>query len=240
MPVNLKFVANYEGHRIVCTDDNVSLLDLRFYVSDIALIDSNGSSHDVPLLRDERWQTKDVALIDLEDGQGTCSNGTKGTHSTIKGTVVDGDYVGLSFTVGVPFVLNHENPLLAQAPLNDAAMHWHWRSGYKFLRAGISTSSDGFFVHLGSAGCEGTVQNISRCRFPNRVSVVLPNFRSDSQNISVDLSAVIDGVNLTDNRKSDCSSGPSDDDCLSVFEALGLGFSTDGETRRQQVFRVSD
>ena len=74
------------------------------------------------------------------------------------------------------FDLNHDNPLTAEPPLDDPDMHWHWRSGYKFLRAGIRTATDGFWIHAGSAGCEGTVGNITGCRFPNRIDVFLPDF----------------------------------------------------------------
>lgn len=240
MPVDISFGATFQGRDIDCTTEAVSLTDLRFFVSELALIDEQGRSYRVPMLRDDRWQTRDVALIDLEDGQGTCTNGTQDIHSTISGTVAAGRYVGVSFVVGVPFDLNHLNPLLAEAPLNDAAMHWHWRSGYKFLRAGIATPTDAFWIHLGSTACEGTVRNITGCLNPNRVAVAIADNGGYAASITVGMSTLLEGVDLTDGLGTDCSSGPSESSCESVFDAFGLDFSADGKTRRQRVFQASN
>ena len=42
--------------------------------------------------------------------------------------------MSLSFNIGVPFAINHQNPLLQESPLNDSSMFWAWRNGYKFVR----------------------------------------------------------------------------------------------------------
>ena len=115
-----------------------SLTDLRFYVSEIRLHEEDAGQVDLTLAVDHRWQGPSVALIDLEDGTGDCQNGTPGVYSTLKGQIPAGDYRGISFVIGVPFELNHGDPLGAAPPLDDSAMHWHWRSGYKFLRAGFA------------------------------------------------------------------------------------------------------
>ena len=221
--VRLQFGAVWQGATIDCNDGDISLTDLRFFVSDLALVDKLGELHPIALLEDDRWQQSNIALVDLEDGQGRCLNGTSDRHATLTGTADRADFVELRFTVGVPFASNHANPLRASAPLDDAAMHWHWRSGYKFLRAGVSAGDDSTWIHLGSTGCAGTVQNIESCRSPNRVKVSLPVVSTTSR-IGVDLSVLFSGVDLANGEPSDCSSGPAETDCAPMFEALGLPF----------------
>ena len=227
--MNLEFSATWAGQAIRCGESELSLTDLRFFVSDVVLIDAAGGESPLVLTADQRWQQQGIALIDLENGEGGCANGTPETNATLSGLVEVGDIQRIRFTVGVPFELNHANPLLADAPLDDSAMHWHWRSGYKFLRAGVTTVSDGFWLHLGSTACTGTVQNIGACRSPNRVTVELGGFSLQRNRINVDLSALFEGVNLNDGIRSDCSSGPSESACTAAFTALGLPFGEDSD-----------
>lgn len=231
VPVHIDFEASWAGQPVQCEDTGMALTDLRFFVSNIKLVDADGAEHGLSLTPDESWQQAGVALIDLENGAKACSNGTADMHTSIEGTVAAADIVAIKFTVGVPFELNHANPLLAQPPLDRAAMHWHWRSGYKFLRAGVSNPSDSFWIHLGSTGCEGTIQNITGCSFPNRVSVELQNFSPDTDKITVDLAELFRGVDLDDGVRGDCSSSPAESACARPFESLGLAF--DGATNQQ-------
>lgn len=186
------------------------------------------------MVADGQWHQDGLVLIDLETGEDSCVNGSHAMNTTVTGVTTDADFVGLRFTLGVPFELNHANPLTARAPLDDGAMHWHWRSGYKFLRAGIATDTDGFWLHLGSTGCEGTVQNISGCRYPNRVDVELPDFSPESHQIEVDLSALFLNVDLSDDMPGDCSSGPAEIACAEPFAALGI----EPGAESQRVFRA--
>lgn len=236
--VKLPFVATWGGEPIRCDDAGIALTDLRFFVSSIELLDSGGRSHPMALSRDLQWQQPALALIDLENGQGTCRNGTPEAYEYLVGSLPPGDYKGLRFVVGVPFEQNHSNPLEAVAPLDDPAMHWHWRSGYKFLRAGVEKGDDGFWLHVGSAGCEGTVRNISACRFPNRVAVELADFVPVRDAIAVDLKALFDGVDLSDGMPGDCSSGPAEVSCVAPFASLGIDFESGEREGRQRVFSV--
>jgi uncharacterized repeat protein (TIGR04052 family) len=240
VPVVVEFSAAWDGQAMTCNDPDMALTDLRFFVADVVLIDSKGTEHDMLLTPDSRWQQGNVALIDLENGEGACLNGTPDTHARLSGSADTNDFTAIRFTVGVPFELNHANPLLAEGPLDDAAMHWHWRSGYKFLRAGVSTSSDGFWLHLGSTGCKGTVQNISECRSPNRVTVTVSDFAPESDQIVVELSELFYGIDLNDGNRGECSSGPPELACAEPFDALGLAFGDDavGAAMPRSVFQV--
>ncbi len=236
--VKIPFVATWGDTAIHCSDAEIALSDLRLYVSEIELKDTRGKIHPLVLHDNLQWQQSELALIDLEDGQGACLNGTRETYAYLVGSLPPGDYTALRFTVGVPFNRNHANPLTAEAPLDDSAMHWHWRSGYKFLRAGIRTPNDGFWIHVGSTGCEGTVRKISGCRFPNRVKVEVAEFSPGRDAIAVDLKTLFAGIDFTDGVATDCSSGPPETACVAPFTALGFDFASGERSGRQRVFSI--
>lgn len=236
--VEIPFVATWQGRPIGCDSGDPALSDLRFYVNAVQLIDTDGRAHDVRYATEFEWQNDAVAIIDLEDGRGACMNGTATVHRAIIGAAPGRDYRGLRFTIGVPFRLNHENPLTAMPPLDDADMHWHWRSGYKFLRAGVSTEGDGFWIHVGSAGCEGTVGHITGCKFPNRIVVDLPDFVPGESAVRIDLAVLFAGIDLADGVRGDCSSGPPEAACTAPFAALGIDFATGEQDGPQRVFSV--
>ena len=238
--VDIPFAATWKGQPITCESaspaPSPTLTDLRFYVSDVQLIDSEGRARDMRFATELPWQNDAVALIDLETGGEACMNGTEGLSSHIIGVAEAREYRGLRFTVGVPFKLNHLNPLTAGPPLVDPDMHWHWRSGYKFLRAGVRTENDGFWIHTGSAGCAGTVGNITGCQFPHRVVVELPDFVPGEGGVNIDLAELLSGTNLDDGTPSDCSSGPPETSCDAPFAALGINFKTGEQDGPQRVF----
>lgn len=51
------------------------------------------------------------------------------------GNLTAGSFDNLAITVGLDSEVNHADPTLAAAPLNDPSMHWSWNpaAGYKFL-----------------------------------------------------------------------------------------------------------
>ena len=226
----VEFVAIGGDRPLTCNGDIAAITDLRFFVSEIRLT-SDGGDTPLRLDADESWQSDSVALVDLENGQGNCQNGTDAVNVSIRGTARAGDYSGIAFTVGVPFDLNHRNPLTAEAPLDNSDMHWHWRSGYKFMRAGITTADRSFWIHLGSTGCNGTVQNIEKCSAPNRVNVQLPDFDLERDRVFVDLGLLL-------RESGDCSSGPGESSCARAFRMLGLPHAGAGAVQKQRVFGV--
>lgn len=148
--------------------------DLRFYVTNLALVNDKGEAVPVTLDANE-WQLtqgdETVALIDLEDASGNCANATNtaATNAVVSGTVPAGNYVGLKASMGVPETLNHSAISGGTAPLDIAAMAWSWQSGRKFAKLELDpvggltrapTSSDPhgssgstFNLHIGSTGC---------------------------------------------------------------------------------------
>ncbi len=228
-PYAIRFAALSGDEPVACGDS--ALTDLRFFVSEVEFFDANGESVSAALQADGAWQNESVALLDLEDGTGLCQNGSAATNDRIKVVAPPAEYIGLRFTIGVPFGLNHANPLTAEPPLDDAAMHWHWRSGYKFLRAGWASDERSAGLHLGSTACRGTVGNIVGCDAPNRVMVRLQAFHPGRDTVGVDVQA------LLADTTGGCESGPAEPHCRGAFAALGLPFQ-DGIASDQTVFRV--
>lgn len=132
------------------SNSKVTFNDLRFYVSDLNLIDADGVATPLQLDQDGFWQYEGTALLDFEDGTHGCADsGNADMNSVVKGTAPAGDYVAVRFDLGVPFDLNHLDVTLAQSPLNVPAMWWNWQGGYKFLRLDIVVASE-----EGAAGME--------------------------------------------------------------------------------------
>ena len=270
--VDLKFAAVAGDQPVACgktipglgmTSASAQLKDLRFYVSDVKLLRSDGKAVPVKLRSSSFQLTRPggaVTLIDLENGTGACAEeGTKATNAHVRGTVPAGTYRGLSYKVGVPSRLNHTDVAGAPSPLNLAAMGWSWQFGRKFLK--IETADPSFMVHLGSTGCTGnpaTGQTV-RCTSPNRVAVRLKSFDPSRQQVAVDIKALLAGTDLSGgmssmgamasasamdmNMDAACMSGPGETNCGPIFRSLGIDWSdTSGGgaalPSKQTVFRT--
>ena len=220
---------------------NAELRDLRFYVSNVALINAQGQA--VPLTLDANdWQSQDVALIDLEDASGTCAEaGTPAVNSLVQGTVPAGNYRGLQWTVGVPARLNHSDHASAGKPLDIQAMAWSWQAGRKFVKIEINpeggvarpapaAAGKTFFVHIGSTGCTGnpvTGETVS-CARPNRMDVEFPTFDPARQKVVLDVAQLWQGSDVSQDGGGamGCMSGATDPECPAIFQALKIDANT--------------
>ncbi|WP_240652863.1 MbnP family copper-binding protein [Rheinheimera riviphila] len=128
----------------------------------------------------------------------------------------------LEFELGVPFLLNHQNPLTAGVPLQQMDMHWAWQSGYKFFRLDLNGPQHDWSLHLGSSGCSSA--SVMRapttpCTAPNRVQVQLPY--QDQSTLTLDLAALFgDFIPAADNS---CMADPASLSCQQLLPALGIG-----------------
>jgi len=153
---------------ISAADARVASRDLKLYVHDIELLDDNSRPHPLMLTPTAPWQNDRVALIDLAGAGSTTVTGTVAVPAA--------RYSGIRFTVGVPFELNHGNPLTAPAPLDRGDMVWAWQSGHKFLRVDFATDAHEWSFHLGSTGCSSASAlrpPQSPCAQPNLIRVEL-------------------------------------------------------------------
>ena len=134
-----EFVCGESYESIGVNESTITPSDFRFYVSNLALIDGNGEAVPLELEQDGKWQHQTTALLDFEDGTSACDNGTAEMNTTVVGTVPEGDYESLQFTLGIPQKLNHDDAAIAPSPLNLTSMWWNWQGGYKFLRVEMET-----------------------------------------------------------------------------------------------------
>lgn len=226
--LDVDVLLQYDGQTIDCVAtarDGTQLTDLRFFVADVATLTpaTSASTH--------------VQLIDFENAAAACINGSAATSTRLRLSVPSADFQGLAFTLGVPFDSNHQDPLRATAPLNLPAMHWHWRSGYKFLRAGIVKNDTRWHVHLGSTGCEGAITQVTGCQRPNRARIELPNWRPGDA-IVMDLDQLLHGVKIDRQTAAHCQAQVDNPACRAIAENLGLNPETGVTENAQRVFRV--
>lgn len=125
----------------------------------------------------------------------------------------------LSFTLGLPFAVNHQNPLSASPPLNHGELFWSWQLGYKFLRLDLQGPDHGWAFHLGSTGCQSA--SVLRppsqpCRAANTVKVTLDH--QGGQSLQLDLALLLNHVSLA--ADSSCMSDSQQSNCQQLFSNL--------------------
>jgi uncharacterized repeat protein (TIGR04052 family) len=204
--------------------NTVQVRDLRFYVHDIELLDAQGSAYPFRLTPSATWQTEAVALVDLSGASDADRNGV------LRGTITNrpAHFSGIRFTVGVPFELNHGNPLNASAPLNAGDLFWTWQSGYKFMRIDLADSGAEWSFHLGSTGCASASAVRApehRCAQPNLMRVELHGFDPLRVPIQVRLNELIESMRAP--ASGTCTGGYAHEQmCAHVFAKTGLNPTT--------------
>lgn len=254
--VRITFTPHFQGQEVQC-GQLLNIQNEQWRINELAMFFSQFSlnfSSDV-ILDDNDWQSQQVALVRLA---GDCDKATGNTtvNAKINGVRVKYDddtlisvienhntktSITLSFNVGVPFLINHQNPLIQASPLNDSSMFWVWRNGYKFIRWDMrSESGDSWSFHLGSVGCESAAMVRApkkACAQPNLIPVVVtlasdsiqlvetenPNSQTSPVQIkvSIHLDAILDNIETT--RKNSCMfSGIDSTTCSQLLENLKL------------------
>jgi uncharacterized repeat protein (TIGR04052 family) len=250
--VTLRFEAQINGQPFRCGERYIQVgskaatvtpTDFRFFVSGIELLDRNGKAVPLSLEQDGRWQLGNIALLDFEDGSGPCRNGSTALNTTVRGSVAAGEYAGLRFTLGVPFEHNHADPTTAPAPLNNTAMFWNWRGGYKFLKVDMHGGAPGYSIHLGSTVCSSASPTVAptACANPNRVTVHFDKFDASRNTIVADIGRVLSGSDVSTNAPGTspgCMSFPKDADCPPIMGALGLAYDGQMAPGPQKLFSV--
>lgn len=239
--VEIQFAARAGSEDILCQKmENVlagtsnahpEFTDVRMYISEISLVNSEGETVLVTLDQDQKWQYQNVALLDFEDGTGSCANGNSDTNSTVKGTVPEGVYTGIKFTLGVPAELNHLgiDGDDAVSPLDTMGMNWSWQNGHKHLRMDVK----GWNIHIGTTGCEVVdadteVVDCASAR-NNRPVYQFDNFNAATETIVLDYLQLVAQSDIAVNQENTpigCMSAGSDADCAGVFNNLGLALAT--------------
>lgn len=218
--------------------EEVEIRDFRFYVHDVELLTRGQGAHAFILSPVSSWQNSEVALIDLA-GEAAAER-----NEAVLGTI-DGDareFIGIRFTVGVPFQLNHANPLTAAAPLNRGELFWTWQSGYKFMRVDLADGDIEWSFHLGSTGCSSAsvVRPPARaCAQPNSMRVELLGFDPLREPVQVRLDEFVKSMQSPGSHV--CTGAYADDrNCADIFPKTGLSFESGscptGHCKDQRMF----
>ena len=256
--ISVTFNPTMAGQTIACNQiylDSVGakssdykLVEYRWYASDFELRDAQGQA--TPITLDDRGdglqyqgEQHNVALLGLVSGCDTGANETP-SNFIVDGSVTEGDYTELCFTLGVPFALNHTDVTASDtpSPLNLPAMNWNWRGGRKFMRFDGFGDPNGvnqaFNLHLGSTGCDSasmTEAPSSACSAPNTPTycIALSPSSQYTPQISVDPARLLSDVDITTETEGTapgCMSFANDPQCETVMPKLGLDYALNNET----------
>ncbi len=203
------------------TETEFSFTDMRAYVHDLNWVTDDGSLVPIELEEDGIWQRDGVALLDFEDG---CENGTAQMNTSVRGLALPGRYQAIQFSVGVPVELNSSETVLENrgSPLNQSALFWSWRSGYKYVR--LDTDSRFFRFHLGAVDCDEDFT----CDHVNIPTFRLAGFDAERDEINLDVRRLLRDADLSQNTMGTapgCMGDPADPDCTEIFAVFGLGDS---------------
>ena len=148
-----------------------AISQLRFFISDLT-IKVNGQWQAAALIPSGQ-QTDTVALIDLTPD---CAGDQTANIPLAISYQQLAKAEAIGFTIGLPFALNHQNPITQPAPLNDPAMFWTWQTGYKFIRWDMqhAVTGRGWSFHHGSLGCSSPSAlraPAAACEQPNTVRI---------------------------------------------------------------------
>lgn len=121
--------------------DNVQFSMIRFYLSELALVDTLG--REVPV------SDHKISLVDFAEAA-TAQQG----YFAVTVQANPGAYRGVKFCVGVPFDENHKDAATQSAPLGpNSDMFWGWNPGYIFHRiegqADSTSATVDFVYHIG-------------------------------------------------------------------------------------------
>ena len=245
------------------TNETVSFTDFRFFVSEVYMLKADGTRVAVTLQNNDfQYQAANgdhTALLDFEDATGDCveRGNTPELYTTLVGTVPEGEYVDLEFTLGVPFAINHDKDSYVDVKaLNQPNMNWSWQAGRKFTKIEVKPQSDPSLVwnfHLGSTGClanEDTNNSVvtSECAQANRVQISLQNFDAQRDYVRVNYQSLLslNDVSQDLGGASGCMSALIDPECEGIMSNLGLDMANqtgecinDGDCSSQQFFGVA-
>lgn len=224
--VNLNFAAQLNSAELQCALNSETVgsgqtpADIKYfgvYISNLEVATDSGDFIAVDL--------DASATTDVERGISLITFcGTSLTNSQIAGTVAEGDYSRLRFTIGVPEQYNHLDATQTEGILaKEIAMHWNWTKGYKHARMDVA----GWNIHLGSTACSGENAD-AVCANGNRPTYSFSNVDFANANVVLDYAALVNNSDIsTDNGGAPgCMSGATDPECTAVFTALGLDLTS--------------
>lgn len=218
---------------------NWSIEQLAFFISELQLV--QGAQQQPIALSTNEWQSSNIALIrltaaDCKQEKPASTVSEENDHGALAFQSLQltqqvelTQESELHFTLGLPFAVNHLNPLSQASPLNMPSMFWSWRGGHKFFRVDMTGEGQAWTFHLGSTGCESPSVMRSpqdACVNPNTVQLSLAK-QQDGQRLIIHLDKLLTGLEL--NSKSSCLMQPDKTSCQHLM--LNLASNTVFEWR---------
>lgn len=215
---------------------------LKFFISDVQL-DSKKTGWQKAHLVTSPYQSDDTVLLGTH-----CAANAKSTKAVnndnwvieFESTAEVAQSRAIRFTLGVPFAVNHLNPISQPSPLNLPSMFWVWQTGHKFMRLELATNQEQWLFHLGSTGCHSSsVMRAPKqaCRYPNTFTFELPINEDIGSDLTLnfDLAVLLSHLELT--SLSSCQSEQDNANCQQLFTNLSLA---GGDTAAEaSIFKVT-
>ncbi|WP_206484966.1 MbnP family copper-binding protein [Thalassotalea sp. G2M2-11] len=199
----------------------------QFYLANIEIQNQQGQWQQLPLKVNAN-QNSTLALV----GQHCAQHKQAYWQLVFEQGITFNNFQAIRFALGVPFSLNHQNPLTQETPLNVSSMFWVWQTGHKFARIELVSEQDNWIFHLGSTGCQSP--SVMRaptngCRYPNLYTFELP-INKDDDTLTFDLAKLINGVQITE--QTSCQSERQNLVCQQLLQHLSTG-------RESGIFRMN-
>lgn len=214
----IEFVPHFNGEVLTCNQNFIvdetqwRIEQLQFFISSIE-IKENNQWHKTKLEKSP-YQTESIALL----GE-YCADITQ-KNWQLNLTNVSEKATEIRFTLGLPFAINHLNPLTQESPLNIPSMFWGWQKGHKFLRLEMASTNDNWLFHLGSVGCKASSPLRApkqECMYPNRYSYQI-SLSNPKDKVSFELSSLLNGLKLS--SETSCQSSPVNKHCQQLLKNL--------------------
>ncbi|TQV72833.1 metallo-mystery pair system four-Cys motif protein [Aliikangiella marina] len=219
--ITIKFNPSFNSNPVGCDTviknegESYQLNQIQFYISSVLLMDSQGTWHPASFVTSQN-RHNEVVLVG-----GVCPDPFDWGLNII--TPIERNNIkALQFDLGVPFHLNHRNPLTQESPLNQSDMFWTWQLGYKFLRTEFSGTESDWVFHLGSTGCTSPAPvraPESPCKNPNRSTITITPFDS-TKVVKVNLDQLLKDTSSLDEKN--CQSFEGNALCDLLFPRVGI------------------
>lgn len=236
--LKIQFTPYFGNKEVFCNqpikiENNVwRLSQMQLFISNLKLQDTQSHWHNITFetqikdpkqIKNPKKESNQVALVG-----GICNQAMNWQIAALS-PISSQNIKAISFNVGVPFELNHKNPITQPSPLNQADMFWVWQTGYKFLRLELASDDSEWIFHLGSTGCQSASPvrpPQSRCKNPNYTTIKLEKFNAKKP-IIIDLKKLLVDIDLK--KDNNCQSDESNPLCQTLIKRMGINHS-------QQVF----
>lgn len=220
LKIALDVVSKWQGELIDCKalaieNTEWQIRNLAFFMSNVYIEQNTTDKNKADQFQLINSNGADASLVRINNE--TCQGKVlfKSTRSLKAGDE-------FSFDLGVPFAINHLNPITQPAPLNEPDMFWSWRNGYKFFRLDMMAKGDNWAYHLGSVGCvsDSAVRApLKACAKPNLTRQTLKVPEGEQRRLVLHLDKLLTHINAT--KANRCvMHGDKEPACAVLFQNL--------------------